>query len=33
VQGSPNVGERGNVGAMLAWLWRRMQGEVLPPPR
>jgi inner membrane protein len=31
--GSPNVGGRGDLGAALAWLWRRMQGEVAPPPR
>ncbi len=33
VPGSPNRGWRGDAGPLLAWLWRRMQGETLPPPR
>jgi len=42
-QGSPNpgweeipyetVGSRGNTDALLAWLWPRMTGSGLPPPR
>lgn len=28
-----NHGSRGDVGAGLRWLWRRMLGEDLPPPR
>ncbi|HYD78148.1 metal-dependent hydrolase [Ramlibacter sp.] len=28
-----NQGLRGDVGAALRWLWRRMLGEDLPPPR
>lgn len=27
------VGSRGDAGAGLRWVWRRLQGEVLPPPR
>ena len=27
------VGGRPDVGRVLPWIWRRMQGEVLPPPR
>jgi inner membrane protein len=27
-----SVGERGNARAGLAWVWRRLQGEELPPP-
>jgi inner membrane protein len=27
-----SVGERGDARAGLAWIWRRLQGEELPPP-
>ena len=28
-----NVGTRGNTGELLSWLWPRMLGQPLPPPR
>ena len=28
-----NVGERGDAGKLFAWLWPRMLGQALPPPR
>ena len=28
-----NQGGRGDVGRALAWLWPRLKGEDLPPPR
>jgi inner membrane protein len=30
---SSNVGERGDAGKLFAWLWPRMLGQSLPPPR
>jgi hypothetical protein len=28
-----SVGTRPDIGRALGWLWRRMGGEPLPPPR
>jgi len=28
-----SVGSRGDVGLVLRWTWRRLQGEDVPPPR
>jgi inner membrane protein len=33
LQPSVAVGGRGDAGAAMAWLWRRIGGEKLPPPR
>jgi inner membrane protein len=33
IEPARDVGDRGNAAAGLVWLWRRMWGEDLPPPR